>query len=247
MRLADDSWHRLAVIVSGDMVEVMLDCETLHRRVVPGLDTSFSDQSDLSGVTAWLGQRNQDNFLFKVNFGCCADIDDKQGGSNIKILTIVQGYLQNTKLVTGQHGYLDQCPHVDSTCPTCGQFRQLQDTVGQLQETVLELTRRLAMAETRLGELEQCECSRPCQLANSRVKRHDDMWSEGCEVCQCVNGQSQCSPVSCPSAPCAKPDPPPPGQCCPTCKSTLNCIPKLRYKCILFQSRVVLLITRRLP
>ena len=70
VRLADDSWHRLAVIVSGDMVEVMLDCETLHRRVVPGLDTSFTGHPDLStGVTAWLGQRNQDNFLFKVNFG----------------------------------------------------------------------------------------------------------------------------------------------------------------------------------
>ena len=83
LRLADDSWHRLAVIVSGDQIEVrsrnrvtpntdgdtwclqvMLDCRSVHRRVVTRPDTSF--QPDQGELTAWLGQRNQDNFLFKV-------------------------------------------------------------------------------------------------------------------------------------------------------------------------------------
>ena len=78
LRLADDSWHRLGVIVSGDQIEVLLDCQTVHRRVVPGIDTSFllptmtttssSSSMDQGNLTAWLGQRNQDNFLFKVNF-----------------------------------------------------------------------------------------------------------------------------------------------------------------------------------
>ena len=78
LRLADDSWHRLGVIVSGDQIEVLLDCQTVHRRVVPGIDTSFllptmttislNSNQEQGNLTAWLGQRNQDNFLFKVNF-----------------------------------------------------------------------------------------------------------------------------------------------------------------------------------
>ena len=82
LRLADDSWHRLAVTVSGDQIEVshvstqratclmvtcqvLLDCRPVHRRVVPALDTSFPGP----GLTAWLGQRGEGSFLFKVSTG----------------------------------------------------------------------------------------------------------------------------------------------------------------------------------
>ncbi len=36
----------------------------------------------------------------------------------------MQGYLQDTKVVGGPYGYLHQCPHLQTSCPTCGQFRQ---------------------------------------------------------------------------------------------------------------------------
>ena len=32
VRLADDSWHRLGVVVSGDQIDVLLDCRRIHSR-----------------------------------------------------------------------------------------------------------------------------------------------------------------------------------------------------------------------
>ena len=56
-------------LLSGDMIEVMLDCESMHRRVVDTLDTGFLDHDHNTDLTVWLGQRNQDtSFLFQVKF-----------------------------------------------------------------------------------------------------------------------------------------------------------------------------------
>ena len=198
LRLADDSWHRLAVSVSGDQIEVLLDCRSVHRRVVPALDTSFLPSS----LTAWLGQSNQDNALFK-------------------------GFLQETKLVSGPHGVLVQCPHSDTACPTCGQFSELQQTVRNLQRVIQELGGRLEAAENKIEELQTCECSRSCQLAGpgSEVRLHRESWSRGCEDCTCQDGQVSCAPQSCPPVSCAQPDPPLPGLCCPTCRSKISLTP----------------------
>ena len=197
LRLADDSWHRLAVSVSGDQIEVLLDCRSVHRRVVPALDTSFLPASPSSSLTAWLGQSNQDNFLFK-------------------------GFLQETKLVSGPHGVLAQCPHSDTACPTCGQFSDLQETVSQLQLALQQLSGRLEAAETKIEELQTCECSRSCVGQGGRGRRHLEVWLQGCDNCTCQDGQISCSPVSCPGPSCAQPDPPAPGHCCPTCRSKIS-------------------------
>ena len=199
VRLADDSWHRLAVSVSGDQIEVLLDCKSVHRRVVPALDTSFLPASPSSSLTAWLGQSNQDNFLFK-------------------------GFLQETKLVSGPHGVLVQCPHSDTACPTCGQFSDLQETVSHLQLALQELKGRLETAETKIEELQSCECSRSCVDPGGEpgaVRRHLTVWQTGCDNCTCQDGKTLCSPVSCPGPSCAQPDPPAPGHCCPTCRSKI--------------------------
>ena len=203
VRLADDSWHRLAVSVSGDQIEVLLDCRSVHRRVVPALDTSFLPASPSSSLTAWLGQSNQDNFLFK-------------------------GFLQETKLVSGPHGVLVQCPHSDTACPTCGQFSDLQETVSHLQLALQELRGRLEAAESKIEELQTCECSRSCVEPRGEeggevvVRRHLAVWSQGCDNCTCQDGKVDCSPVSCPGPSCAQPDPPGPGQCCPSCGSKIS-------------------------
>jgi len=55
-----------------------------------------------------------------------------------------QGALQDVKLIAGPHGYLSQCPQLDSSCPTCGQFSILQNTVEQLMHNLNELTRRVS-------------------------------------------------------------------------------------------------------
>ena len=42
---------------------MLLDCRPVHRRVVPALDTSLPGAE----LTAWLGQRGEGSFLFKVS------------------------------------------------------------------------------------------------------------------------------------------------------------------------------------
>ena len=63
----------------------------------------------------------------------------------VRTIVAPQGALQDVKLVAGPHGYLSQCPLLDSFCPTCGQFSILQNTVEQLMRNLNELTRRVSM------------------------------------------------------------------------------------------------------
>jgi len=206
LRLADDSWHKLAVVVSGDQIEVLLDCRSVHRRVVPPLDTSFSLSEDLvkqeGNLTLWLGQRSMANSLF-------------------------QGYLQQPRLVAGHHGYLTQCPHSDSLCPTCGQFQQLEETVSQLQLYIKQLTARLDTAESRLSQLENCECVVSC-LVQGDTREDGETWdTEDCRHCICQGGEVLCEPVQCSKADCVSPSPPGPGQCCPYCDASCDPFEKL--------------------
>lgn len=63
-RLADNTWHHLAVTVSGSQVEVLVDCHPLYKTVLrPGQpDRNLTDHHQI-----WVGQRYK-NYFFKVNF-----------------------------------------------------------------------------------------------------------------------------------------------------------------------------------
>ncbi|XP_017893222.2 LOW QUALITY PROTEIN: protein kinase C-binding protein NELL1-like [Ceratina calcarata] len=187
-RLADGAWHRVALSVSGSQVELLVDCHPLYRRLLrPGPpDTNFT----LPQLQLWVGQRNVRHFLFK-------------------------GALQDVKLIPGPHGYLSQCPQLDSSCPTCGQFSILQNTVEQLMHNLNELTRRLAAAEGRISKVEECECQKSCR-ANGTVHEDGATWEKGCQQCSCVHGEIECRPTPCAPATCKNPVIPQ-GQCCPIC------------------------------
>ncbi|XP_076761717.1 protein kinase C-binding protein NELL1 isoform X4 [Xylocopa sonorina] len=187
-RLADGAWHRVALSVSGSQVELLVDCHPLYRRLLrPGPpDTNFT----LPQLQLWVGQRNVRHFLFK-------------------------GALQDVKLIPGPHGYLSQCPQLDSSCPTCGQFSILQNTVEQLMHNLNELTRRLAAAEGRISKVEECECQKSCR-ANGTVHEDGATWDKGCQQCSCVHGEIECRPTPCAPVTCKNPVIPQ-GQCCPIC------------------------------
>nr|XP_033332762.1 protein kinase C-binding protein NELL1-like isoform X1 [Megalopta genalis] len=187
-RLADGAWHRVALSVSGSQVELLVDCHPLYRRLLrPGPpDTNFT----LPQLQLWVGQRNARHFLFK-------------------------GALQDVKLIPGPHGYLSQCPQLDSSCPTCGQFSILQNTVEQLMDNLNELTRRLAAAEGRISKVEECECQKSCR-ANGTVHEDGATWEKGCQQCSCVHGEIECRPTPCAPVTCKHPVLPQ-GQCCPIC------------------------------
>ncbi|KAM0736234.1 Protein kinase C-binding protein NELL1 [Formica fusca] len=187
-RLADGAWHRVALSISGLQVELLIDCHPLYRRLLrPGPpDTNFT----LPQLQLWVGQRNVRHFLFK-------------------------GALQDVKLIAGPHGYLSQCPQLDSSCPTCGQFSTLQNTVERLLDNVKELTHRLAAAEGRISKVEECECQKSCR-ANGTVHEDGATWEKGCQQCSCVHGNIECRPTPCAPATCKHPVIPK-GQCCPIC------------------------------
>ncbi|XP_029165658.1 protein kinase C-binding protein NELL1-like [Nylanderia fulva] len=187
-RLADGAWHRVALSISGSQVELLVDCHPLYRRLLrPGPpDTNFT----LPQLQLWVGQRNVRHFLFK-------------------------GALQDVKLIAGAHGYLYQCPQLDSSCPTCGQFSILQTTVEQLMFNIKELTHRLAAAEGRISKVEECECQKSCR-ANGTVHEDGATWEKGCQQCSCIHGSIECRPLFCAPANCKHPVIPK-GECCPTC------------------------------
>ncbi|XP_020719830.2 protein kinase C-binding protein NELL1 isoform X2 [Bombus terrestris] len=187
-RLADAAWHKVALSVSGSQVELLVDCHPLYRRLLrPGPpDTNFT----LPQLQLWVGQRNARHFLFK-------------------------GALQDVQLIPGPHGYLSQCPQLDSSCPTCGQFSILQNTVEQLMHNLNELTHRLAAAEGRISRVEECECQKSCR-ANGTVHEDGATWEKGCQQCSCVHGEIECRPTPCAPVTCKNPVISQ-GQCCPTC------------------------------
>ncbi|XP_075212261.1 protein kinase C-binding protein NELL2-like isoform X2 [Lycorma delicatula] len=186
-RLADNAWHKLAVSVSGAQVQLLVDCHPLYRRLlIRPPDTNFT----IPQLTLWVGQRNNRHSLFK-------------------------GALQDVRLITGPHGYLNQCPHLDTSCPTCGQFSLLQSTVEQLSKKMQELTQRLEAAEGRVGRIEECDCQKSCSL-NGSIHADGATWQHGCQICSCVHGEIQCRPVQCPHINCKNPVHNP-GDCCPSC------------------------------
>lgn len=60
-------------------------------------------------------------------------------------LSYLQGTLQDVRLVSGPHGYLAQCPGLDSECPTCGQFSLLQATVQELTTHIHDLSLKVTI------------------------------------------------------------------------------------------------------
>lgn len=62
-RLADNSWHHVALSVSGSQAELFVDCNSIYKRLLrPGApDRNFSLPELI-----WLGQRNK-HYYFKVS------------------------------------------------------------------------------------------------------------------------------------------------------------------------------------
>ncbi|XP_023727735.1 protein kinase C-binding protein NELL1 isoform X4 [Cryptotermes secundus] len=185
-RLADNEWHKVAVSVSGAQVELLVDCHPLYRRIIRPLDRNFT----VPQLGLWVGQRSRGHSYFK-------------------------GALQEVHLISGPHGYLTQCPHLSSTCPTCGQFSLLQNTVEQLTKHLHELSERLVAAEGRISRVEECDCQKSCRV-NGSVHPDGATWQRGCDICACVHGEIQCRPVQCPNIRCKNPVINP-GECCPSC------------------------------
>lgn len=135
-RLADNKWHKIALSISGTEIQLIVDCHPLYKRVthyVP--DRNFS----ASNMQLLIGQRNLNSHsLFKVS-----SRHPKLNPFYTKSIFIHQGELQEVHLLPGPYGYQLQCEHMDSQCPTCGQFLQLQSLIMELKQNVFQLNEKV--------------------------------------------------------------------------------------------------------
>ncbi|XP_055703456.1 protein kinase C-binding protein NELL1-like isoform X3 [Phlebotomus papatasi] len=187
--LDDNKWHKIALSVSGSEIQLIIDCHPMYRRVTHFLpDRNFS----ASNMQLFVGQRNlQNHSLFK-------------------------GYIQDARVIPSSYGYLTQCPHVDTHCPTCGQFSHLQSSVEELRQSLEDLKKRLVAAESRVLELQECDCRKSCVLANGTRKEDGEAWDVGCEVYKCDRGNISHGARVCDPLPCKHPVTVN-GECCPKC------------------------------
>ena len=64
---------------------------------------------------------------------------------------LLQGYIQNFHLVSGKtNAHSLQCPLVDSDCPTCGEFRSMQELVRKMQ---LEYQQEISRLKDRVNKI----------------------------------------------------------------------------------------------
>ncbi|CAH1159443.1 unnamed protein product [Phaedon cochleariae] len=185
--LADDRWHDVAVSVSGPQVELFVDCRSLFKR---GLAAGAPDRNFSEPTQLWIGQRNSRSYHFK-------------------------GLMHEVRLIGRPFGYLESCPDLDTHCPTCGQFFLLQNTVHELTRHLKDLSERLVAAESRITEVEQCDCHKSC-YNNDSIYADGAKWQNGCDLCSCVHGDVKCHPVKCPEPTCKHPVVKQ-GECCQSC------------------------------
>ncbi|XP_035713411.1 protein kinase C-binding protein NELL2 isoform X3 [Folsomia candida] len=191
-RLADGSWHRLAISFSASQVEILVDCRVVYRRVLRFDPASMIHNSQ--NISVWIGQKAPSNFLY-------------------------QGVMQDLRLTFGPYGYLSQCPQVDTQCPTCSEYNALKMSFASLQSQIEMLTARLSVAEARLTNVEQCECKKSCKVNATSVVGDGSKWLQDCQECSCKKGEILCQHIQCPAINCTKPVTAP-GECCPTCLET---------------------------
>ncbi|XP_050392092.1 protein kinase C-binding protein NELL1 isoform X1 [Patella vulgata] len=190
-RLADNQWHKLAISLSANHLVLLVDCSKIYERVIKTIDRTFTSGK----LSLFLGQRNSQHALFR-------------------------GSLYDVKIVTQAHGYLLQCPNQNTDCPTCAQYKDMEQKIEEMYSLYKNMSNKLLKAEERISGLEQCECSKSC-YDNGTIHKEGEMWEKDkCTRCSCRNGSIHCGSVDCPLVKCSKPvyrD----GTCCPFCLT--NC------------------------
>ncbi|XP_035281191.1 protein kinase C-binding protein NELL2-like [Anguilla anguilla] len=167
-----------------------------------------------------------DNGLFSPNGESCEDIDECRTGRN--------SCANDTVCFNLEGGYDCRCPHGKNCTGDCihdnrvkhnGQIWVLENdrcSVCSCQSGLVMCRRMVCDCENPTLDLFCCpECdprlSSQCLHQNGlRTYGSGDTWVENCQQCQCLQGEVDCWPLSCPPADCeftAVPE----GECCPRC------------------------------
>ncbi|XP_050437668.1 protein kinase C-binding protein NELL2-like isoform X2 [Adelges cooleyi] len=192
--LADGHWHAVALTLSGTQARLYVDCQLVYTRTLAGgsVDTSFSVTPEL-----YVGQRNQG------------------------VHSVYKGILQDVQLIRGIDGHRVQCPKLDTSCPSCGQFAAMQNVIGRMLNDIRILNDKFEAAQREINQMRSCECRKPCiftdERSNNTIMKNDgSVWQNNCEKCSCLHGRVECAPVTCMPVTCPHPVRKP-GECCDSC------------------------------
>ncbi|KAK2188777.1 hypothetical protein NP493_123g07043 [Ridgeia piscesae] len=184
--LADNQWHTLALTLlrdsAGDSghatLQVFIDCRKVFERRIRALDRTFLVNT--RDVRLWLGQSIARRAHFK-------------------------GAIESVKIIGSAQGYLDHCPHSNTDCPTRSEFSDLQKSVKQLYQIIEHLHKKLDVAETRVSELEGCECMQGCMEDGVQTRDGETWKKDHCTTCTCRRGKVNCTKPKCPILKCQYP------------------------------------------
>uniref|UniRef100_A0AAY4EA30 Uncharacterized protein n=1 Tax=Denticeps clupeoides TaxID=299321 RepID=A0AAY4EA30_9TELE len=167
-----------------------------------------------------------DNGRFTANGGSCEDVDECKSGKN--------GCANDTVCFNLDGGYDCRCPHGHNCTGDCIHDNKVKHNS---QIWVLENDRcSVCSCQTGLVMCRRmvCDCENPtvdlfcCPECDSRLSSQclhqnglltyssGDSWVENCQQCQCLQGEVDCWPLSCPSVDCEF-TLVPEGECCPRC------------------------------
>ncbi|XP_054632815.1 protein kinase C-binding protein NELL2 isoform X1 [Dunckerocampus dactyliophorus] len=169
-----------------------------------------------------------DNGLFSANGESCVDINECKTGRNT--------CANDTVCFNLEGGYDCRCPHGHNCTGDCihdnkvkhsGQVWVLDSdrcSVCSCQASQVMCRRMVCDCDNPSADLFCCpECdprlSSQCLHQNGAVTYGSgDTWVENCQQCQCLQGQVDCWPLSCPPVDCEF-TVVPEGECCPRCVS----------------------------
>ncbi|KAH9497372.1 Thrombospondin N-terminal -like domains containing protein, partial [Dermatophagoides farinae] len=170
--IVDDKWHKIAITISYSQLDLYIDCVHRYRRTIQPLDRSSFVHNDNDNITLWLGQRGPNHFIYK-------------------------GYIGDIRIISSVNGFRTQCPSdLGAACPTCGQFKELKDSIDHLENTVKYLTEKLLMMEQRLSKsttttTTKCTCT--CYMNGTKYLNGQEWNSnDNCHHCRCLDGSVTC-------------------------------------------------------
>uniref|UniRef100_A0AAZ3QU08 Neural EGFL like 2 n=1 Tax=Oncorhynchus tshawytscha TaxID=74940 RepID=A0AAZ3QU08_ONCTS len=168
-----------------------------------------------------------DNGMFSANGESCEDIDE--------CATERHSCANDTVCFNVDGGYDCRCPHGKNCTGDCnhdnkhkhnGQIWVLDNdrcSVCSCQSGLVMCRRMVCDCESTTADLFCCpECnpglSSQCLHQNRLITYSSgDTWVENCQQCQCMSGEVDCWPMSCPPVVDCEFTQVPEGQCCPRC------------------------------
>jgi hypothetical protein len=208
-RFSVGMWHKLAVIMSGNLLAVYIDCIKLTQKIIPSPDYCPKGHPVIvAGATA-------------LN-------DDQMSPCSTKYM----GSLESVGIVSGINSLTKCCPNITTKvhCPICGPVISLINESNYFKTKLSECTANLTNVTSLLSRLVPLSCV----IEGNEYTNGTFAKKTNGEICFCLHGVASCihpdsltapsppvnitpppSPPSSPSSLATSNNPPSPGSVCP--------------------------------